>query len=95
MSIAFAHCPAIPTCLNSLGVAPAKNPLGDVDAAKRTAPASETTHVLSIFDLKINQCRWPLGDPTDARFTYCGERAPAKPKKDQPDLPLDPDTDND
>ena len=47
---------AVPTCLNSLGV----------------APASETTHVLSIFDLKINQCRWPLGDPTDARFTYCG-----------------------
>ena len=26
---------------------------------------------------------------------YFGERAPAKPKKDQPDLPLDPDADND
>ncbi len=27
----------------------------------------------TLMDLKINTCHWPIGDPTDADFHFCGE----------------------
>jgi len=40
----------------------------DVPARKRPKRKSITT-----VDLTIDTCRWPLGNPVDADFHYCGE----------------------
>ena len=35
---------------------------------------------IPLTDLKVNSCRWPLGDPTDPDFSFCGKEAvPGKP----------------
>ena len=28
---------------------------------------------VSLMDLKMNSCRWPIGDPKDADFHFCGK----------------------
>ena len=28
---------------------------------------------IPLTDLKVNQCRWPLGDPRDENFGFCGD----------------------
>ena len=28
---------------------------------------------VGIMDLKLNTCRWPIGDPTEADFHFCGK----------------------
>jgi len=40
----------------------------DVSAVKRTKKKLVTTIALT-----IDTCRWPLGDPADSDFHYCGE----------------------
>jgi len=37
-------------------------------AAKRTTSAK-----CQLMDLKTNTCRWPIGDPTDKDFCFCGK----------------------
>ncbi len=37
---------------------------------KKTEPESKT-HI-GLLDLKMNSCRWPIGDPKDADFHFCG-----------------------
>ncbi len=32
---------------------------------------------VTIMELKEAMCRWPLGDPTQSEFRYCGGRKPA------------------
>jgi len=32
--------------------------------------------LLSLFDLKPGQCKWPLGDPKEETFAYCGADRP-------------------
>ena len=35
---------------------------------------------IPLTELKTNSCRWPLGDPTDPDFSFCGKEAvPGKP----------------
>jgi GcrA cell cycle regulator len=29
----------------------------------------------SVATLERNDCRWPIGDPKDAEFQFCGERS--------------------
>ena len=29
--------------------------------------------IVRIDDLKLNTCRWPIGEPTDSDFHFCGE----------------------
>ena len=29
---------------------------------------------VSLLDLSANRCRWPIGDPADAKFAFCGGR---------------------
>jgi hypothetical protein len=31
---------------------------------------------VKLFDLQFNSCRFPIGDPRDAGFSFCGEPAP-------------------
>ncbi len=41
------------------------------------APPSDVPTVHSVQDLKEHHCRWPVGDPRDAAFGFCGaHRAP-------------------
>lgn len=35
------------------------------------------TQLQSLMDLKPRACRWPVGDPKDAHFGFCGEHAMA------------------
>jgi len=44
----------------------------NVTPTKRTV-VHHKKHKISILDLKLNTCRWPIGDPTDADFHFCGE----------------------
>ena len=43
-----------------------------VVSQKKTASHSKKGKI-GILDLKLNTCRWPIGDPTDADFHFCGE----------------------
>jgi GcrA cell cycle regulator len=36
-------------------------------------PMPETA--VTVVDLNASTCKWPLGDPTDANFRFCGRRA--------------------
>lgn len=46
---------------------------------KKTAPVKKVKVVvhkssrIGIMDLKMNTCRWPIGDPTDEDFHFCGK----------------------
>ncbi len=49
---------------------------------KRRLPAEkpEETHVIRLSELRSGMCSWPVGDPGDERFHFCGEQAaPGKP----------------
>ena len=41
------------------------------------APQQDNRQGIPLTDLKANQCRWPLGDPQDESFGFCG--CPALP----------------
>ena len=30
---------------------------------------------IGVLDLRFSMCRWPIGDPQQPAFTFCGERA--------------------
>jgi GcrA cell cycle regulator len=48
--------------------------------AKPTIPSNEppppgvATNRISILQLNLNTCRWPIGEPRDADFGYCGDK---------------------
>lgn len=39
---------------------------------KKVAP--KKVGMVRLIDLKINTCRWPIGDPKDEDFHFCGEQ---------------------
>ena len=39
---------------------------------KKVAPKKQG--IIRLMDLKINTCRWPIGDPKDEDFHFCGEQ---------------------
>lgn len=43
-------------------------------AVKKVVKKKETKQEnVSLMDLKLNSCRWPIGDPKDADFHFCGK----------------------
>ncbi len=47
---------------------------------KRTSPKPKKEKQASLVDLGPSCCRWPIGDPRDAGFHFCGKKAiPGKP----------------
>lgn len=38
-------------------------------------PAQDNRQGIPLTDLKANECRWPLGDPQDESFGFCGHRS--------------------
>lgn len=39
------------------------------------AAAKKETHLLTVNDLAHDSCRWPIGDPKDPDFHFCGKKA--------------------
>jgi GcrA cell cycle regulator len=50
---------------------PAPAPAPRVAAEDVVIPISER---VTIMDLRESMCRWPLGDPTNPDFRYCGAK---------------------
>lgn len=44
----------------------------EIKAVKKATP--KKTGVVRLIDLKLNTCRWPIGDPKDEDFHFCGEQ---------------------
>lgn len=51
---------------------PGKPPEPIILAAMASQTSRPDGKVLSILDLKERMCRWPVGDPKEAGFGYCG-----------------------
>ena len=44
------------------------------EAVKKTVKKKvQKQENVSLMDLKLNSCRWPIGDPKDADFHFCGK----------------------
>lgn len=41
----------------------------------RKTPAQDNRKGVPLMDVKANECRWPLGDPKDQEFGFCGCRS--------------------
>ncbi len=54
-----------------LGARP--SPIKKVAPVKKVKAAKQKKERIGIMDLKMNTCRWPIGDPTDEDFHFCGE----------------------
>ena len=63
---------------NTKPPAAARKPKAAPAPANRKMPqspsADEARQGVPLMSLKASQCRWPLGDPQDADFGFCGER---------------------
>lgn len=50
----------------------------DAVAAKKPVPAKNTKtteEMVTLTDLTLHSCRWPIGDPKDKDFHFCGKEA--------------------
>ena len=48
------------------------SPIKTEPVLKKKAPPKKVG-IVRLIDLKINTCRWPIGDPKDEDFHFCGE----------------------
>lgn len=49
--------------------------VGEIE--KKAAPVqhySQSGELIGVLDLGPNMCKWPIGDPTDADFGFCGAK---------------------
>ena len=44
------------------------------DAVKPKKTPQKVVEKVGLMDLKLNTCRWPIGDPKDEDFHFCGEQ---------------------
>jgi len=59
--------------VHRLDLAARPNPVKIESKTVKKAP-SKKVGVVRLLDLKINTCRWPIGDPKDEDFHFCGEQ---------------------
>ena len=63
---------ALQAAFRTLGLQP---PAGAVAAAVAHASAGEAFGTLcGLLDLTADTCRWPVGDPGDRKFAFCGAK---------------------
>jgi len=68
---------------NRIGLEKRPSPIKNTDATKkRTSTKKSATKEtvkeeksFSILDIKEDMCRWPIGDPKDPDFHFCGKKA--------------------
>ena len=52
---------------------PIKTPKNEKKPTKRiTIQKEKDNDIVTLMDLKLNSCRWPIGDPKDEDFHFCG-----------------------
>ena len=49
------------------------SPIKKAVSVKKVKKTPQKPERIGIMDLKINTCRWPIGDPTDEDFHFCGK----------------------
>lgn len=49
------------------------SPIKKAAPLKKAKPTPKKIERIGIMELKINTCRWPIGDPTDEDFHFCGK----------------------
>lgn len=49
------------------------SPIKKAAPAKKVKVQPHKTERIGIMDLKLNTCRWPIGDPMDEDFHFCGK----------------------
>ena len=59
--------------VHRLDLAARPSPIKTEQKPQRKA-SPKKTGVIRLIDLKINTCRWPIGDPKDEDFHFCGEQ---------------------
>jgi GcrA cell cycle regulator len=62
--------PAIPNLRRADGPRAEPRPL-----APRPAPYVEQPGTATVLTLGAHMCKWPIGDPSSAEFTFCGRRS--------------------
>ena len=45
-----------------------------VEKVKPKKSTQKTIEKVGLMDLKLNTCRWPIGDPKDENFCFCGKQ---------------------
>ncbi|MGA2954050.1 MAG: GcrA family cell cycle regulator [Caulobacteraceae bacterium] len=53
----------------------AEAPRHEVRPAPRPIPYIEEPGTATVLTLGAHMCKWPIGDPASAEFTFCGRRA--------------------
>lgn len=51
---------------------PIKKAGADDDKSSKSGSSRRKNENVSLLELKLNSCRWPIGDPKDADFHFCG-----------------------
>lgn len=49
------------------------SPIKKSTTQKTQKKKTQSTEKVALLDLKLNSCRWPIGDPSDANFHFCGK----------------------
>ena len=44
------------------------------ETTKPQATPKKVVEKIGLMDLKLTTCRWPIGDPTDEDFCFCGKQ---------------------
>jgi GcrA cell cycle regulator len=53
----------------------AEAPRADTRVALRPVPYIEEPGTATVLTLGAHMCKWPIGDPATAEFTFCGRRS--------------------
>lgn len=64
----------VPTVRNFLRSLPVKSaaPIETVSAEATELPPDQSPFAVRLLELNEGHCRWPLGDPREADFMFCG-----------------------
>lgn len=49
------------------------SPIKKSTTTKTPKKKPQNTEKVALLDLKLNSCRWPIGEPSDANFHFCGK----------------------
>ncbi len=58
--------------VHRLELAARPSPIKKNETQKKEIQQPKPDH-MTLMDLKLNSCRWPIGDPQDPDFHFCGE----------------------
>jgi GcrA cell cycle regulator len=72
-AVVEAAAPAVSAKAEEAKIAPPQAP-APAKAVKAKARAVRQDEIIGVLDLGPNMCKWPIGDPGDADFGFCGSQ---------------------